>query len=166
MGSMCNNYGTFIAPPGFPEVEGYGDGEDTAYRHGSQEYAPSFEEGTTISSRVEHNTPGGSERRFGLGFNKAGMEGLYSEMDGDRGRVSACSRCTGSRNAPTAMGVLVKCLLACVLIHFLQVAIRSRLASQQQLRTRTYCNKSVGSCRSGDGVMVPLCGPLFVQPSG
>lgn len=85
MGSMCNNYGTFVAPPGC-HVESYGSEGDTGYHQRSQEYAPSFEEGTTTSSRVEHNsTPGGSEGRFGARFKKA----IFSEMDGDRGRVSA-----------------------------------------------------------------------------
>lgn len=88
MGSMCNNYGTFVAPPGCHEVESYGGEEDTGYHHRNQEYAPSFEEGPTTSSRVEPNsTPEqGSEGRFGARFKRA----IFWEMDDDRGQVGAC----------------------------------------------------------------------------
>ena len=135
MGSMCNNYGTFIAPPGFPGVESYVEGGDTSYRHRSEEYAPSFEEGTTISSPVEHNTPGGSEGSFGLRCKKAETGALFSEMNDDKGRVSACLTCMESREM--LQGVLAQCLLACVQIHFLQATNRSRFANSRLVKVGT-----------------------------
>lgn len=78
MGTVCNNYGTFI------DVEGSREEGDAA-----TEPAPALE--GQEESAIEHRLLRDWEGRFGLRLRKDGVDVMVSEVDDDVARVSPTS---------------------------------------------------------------------------
>lgn len=91
MGLVCNNYGTFIVPPSYCEVEDWRDGGGTGSAAQNQNTAPSYEQATATSG-VEHRMLRDSEGRFALRLRKHRTEVVVSEMGDEEARVGVLRR--------------------------------------------------------------------------